>query len=800
MVTGSQQLVDDFEQLQSSLELYPKINIVKTDGEPPDNYEIEFTLRGYIKDADGTVSIGNTHRVQISLPFGYPHFAPIVKPLTHIFHPDVDPAAIRIADRWQQNPSLADLVLYIGEMICGHTYSLNDPFNQEAADWYQEHLGNLPLDSLSIATIEESSQEIDSLVDDTFASLGLETDDFLEPVKEFSPADVEHIQMLIEHKQLFEATQALTEITEQFQEREVIQENIDKGMKKAEQLFALAEQLEDLGKFDEAVDVVDNLFEVCVDMPGSDSLRSRLQQEFSLALRSPGNSAEEQSEDSLIVSKKDKTKKKSSAKKKQKQVAPAPRPRLKFKPKIPLQIILSATVLLAICIGAISFYFKDQNILSRSQANILKSQLLIDKKQFETAQGTLYEAKKSLSGLTVLRFKKGEMEREIEKLLTSKELDEGLKGHVLYQGKYIPSAMAQSLRELATLTEQAKSLVDQKNPADALTLYRQAFFYAQKNKLSDNVAELEAIIKSLELQQTLTLAEQAELGKNWQGAAETYRKALELSSSLSDPKTATAITSRLTAATFRHELNMSKETFTQEQWQETIVKLEHAQRLIDSNPDVVSVKERRDLHRLLVNARLYGILSSARDAYNQKNWANAITEYRKAVSLLEQERDNFEGHLDESISKIKKTVLMVQIAMTQEKVLLAENQDNLQEALRHSKEIQRRIKNSPFKNDPSVEDVQRRITQQITTKEEQIAHNKKIVWLEEHFEEIFRSNYPTFRGSQLHSPNAALLRKVDDKSIFIITCTEKSQGTSSRLELNYMYDEGTGKWSVYTGE
>ena len=796
MVTGSQQLVDDFEQLQSSLELYPKVNIVKADGQPPDNYEIEFTLRGYIKEADGTVSIGNAHRVQVSLPFGYPHFAPTVKPLTHIFHPDVDPAAIRIADRWQQNPSLADLILYLGEMICGHSYSLSDPFNQEAADWYKEHQGNLPLDSLNIATIEESSQDIDTLVDDTFASLGLETDDFLEPVKQFTPADVEQIQMLIEHKQLFAANQSLTEIADRFPERTVIEEDISKGMKKAEQLYSLAEQLEDLGKFDEAIDVIDNLFDICVDMPGSESLRSRLQQAFSLALRSPAKESEEPTDNGLIVSQKDK--KKTTSNKKQKQIAPLSR--LQFKPKFPLQIVLSATILLAICIGAISFYFKDQNILSRSQANILKSQLLIDKNQFETAQATLYQASKSLSGLTVLRFKKGEMEREIEALLTSKDLIEGLKGHVLYQGKYIPSATAQALRELATLTEQAKSLVEQQNPADALTLYRQAFFYAQQHKLSDNVVELEAIIKSLELQQTLTLAEQAELGKNWQGAAETYRKALELSSSLSDPKTATAITSRLTAATFRHELDMSKKTFTQEQWQETIVKLEHAQRLIDSNPDVVSVKERRDLHRLLVNARLYGILSSARDAYNQKKWASAITEYRNAVSLLEQEKDNFEGHLDESIDKIKKTILMVQIAMTQEKVLLADNKNNLQEALRYSKEIQRRINNSPFENDPSVENVRQRIAQQIAAKEEQIDLNKKIAWLEEHFEEIFRSNYPTFRGSQLHSPNAALLRKVDNKTIFIITCTEKSQGTSSRLELNYMYDKESSAWSVYSGE
>lgn len=799
MATGSQQLVDDFEQLQSSLELYPKVTIVNTEGQPPDNYEIEYTLRGYAKGADGAVSITNVHRVLISLPFGYPHFAPTVKPLTNIFHPDVDPAAIRIADHWQHNPSLADLVLYIGEMICGQTYSLNDPFNQEAADWYERQQPNLPLDSLSIAAIEDASQDIDSLVDDTFASLGLETDDFLEPVKDFAPADIDHIHMLLEQKQCYAARQSLEELPDSFPEREEIEGKIERAISKAQQLYSLAEQLEELGKQDEAMEVVNNLFDTCSDTPGIDALRDRIQRSFTAASGRDPVEHKAKGNDSLIVPQEDtpKKKKKKSKDNGQKGVVAAPS---KFKLKIPFQLILTITILLAICIGAISLYFKDQNILSRSQANILKSQLLIDKKQFEDAQETLINAKKALSGLTILRFRKAAVERDIQTLLTSKELDQGLKGHVLYKGQYIPAAEAKALRELTTLTDQAKSLVEQNNHADAITLYRQAFLFAQKNKLSDQSVELEAIIKSLELQQTLTLAEQAELGKNWQEAAETYRKALELSSSLSDPKTASAITSRLTAATFRHELDLSKKTFTREQWQETIQKLEHAQRLIDSDPNAVTARERRDLHRLLVNARLYGILSSAREAYQAKNWANAITEYRNAIELLEDEKENFEGHLDPSIQKIQKTMFMVNIAMIQEKVLLAENQPNLNEAVRHSEEILALIRKSPFQDDPAVQDVARRVSKQITEKEEQIVHNDRIAWLENHFEEIFRANYPTFRGSLLLAPSAALLKQVDDKAIYLLTCTEKSQGASSRLELNYMYDAENDEWSVYTGE
>ncbi|PID71961.1 MAG: hypothetical protein CSB34_04755 [Desulfobulbus propionicus] len=797
MATGSQQLVDDFEQLKSSLELYPKVRIVKTEGQPPENYEIEYALKGYVKEDDGSITIGSTHTVQISLPFGYPHFAPTVKPLSNIFHPDVDPAAIRIADKWQQNPSLPDLVLHIGEMISGQQYSLSDPFNQEAADWYKQQAAHFPLDSLSIAAFEEAGQDIDSLVDDTFASLGLESDDFLEPEKEFSPADVDHIQMLIDQKQLVAANQALQEISHQFPERSDFENTISRGLQKSEQMITLAEQLEDLGKLDEAIEVMDNLFDIATDAPGAETLRSRIQQAYALATslkksEDPGNElVQTHHEDTPQVPEgKDKKEKKTKA--------ALPRPSLRI--NLPIRLLLVVTLLLAICIGGISLYFKDQNILSRSQANILKSQLLIDKRQFENAQETLQKTEKALSSLTILRFKKDGLKQDIEALLNSRELDEGLRGNVLYQGKYIPAGTAQSLKELATLTDQASSLMDQNKTADALILYRQAFNFAQANQLDDKLAALQETIKGLELEQTLHLAEKAELGKDWQAAAETYRQALELSSSLSDPKTAAAITSRLTAATFRHELDLSKKTFTQEQWKETIEKLEKAQLLIDSNPEAVSIKERKDLHRLLVNARLYSTLSSARNSYNNKEWSRAVDAYRNALSLLEDEKENFAGHLEDSILKIKKTIFMVELSTIQEQVLLAENQENLEKSLLFSKKIQSLIQASPFRDDANVAAVEQRINKQIKKKEAQRILNGRISWLEEHYEEIFRANYPTFRGSQLVSPKATLLRKVGSKSIFTLTCTEKSQGTSSRLELNYMYNEKTGKWAVYNGE
>ena len=99
MSSGEQQLQADFALVKKLLSDYPCIKLVATKGEPPEQYDIEYRIKGYKTHTDGTILPANKHQVRITLPFGYPHFPPTAKPLTPIFHPDIDPDAIRIADR-----------------------------------------------------------------------------------------------------------------------------------------------------------------------------------------------------------------------------------------------------------------------------------------------------------------------------------------------------------------------------------------------------------------------------------------------------------------------------------------------------------------------------------------------------------------------------------------------------------------------------------------------------------------------------------------------------------------------------
>ena len=791
MAMGSQQIADDYAQLKDLLELYPNISIVNTEGQPPDNYEIEYSLRGYVKQNDSNVTIGQRHRVRISLPFGYPHFAPIAKPLTPIFHPDIDPGAIRLADYWQHNPSLPDLVLHIGEMICGNIYNLTDPFNQEAADWYARQKKRLPLDTISIVDVEENDSSLDSLVDDTFASLGLENDSFLESEKTLDTSDIDHIRDLVAQNKIFTANKLLTELPETvtFPDREDLQQQIGNVLRKTDQLFKLAEQLEDLAKYDEAIEVADNLLALAVDAPGAEALRTRIEQSYQLA-QAVG----------ISPSKDDPFKPLPEKQATAPQLPPAGVKSSKgfnLVAAIPFKPIVAAICLLAISIAAISLYFKDQSILSQSQANLLKGQLLIDKKQFDTALETLESAKSVLANLTVLRFRKGGQEKAIDTLLNSQDLQEGLKGKILYQGEYIPSSLAAAQDQLTGLIERAQSLAAQNQLSEALALYRQALKFATDNNLGKQQSALNEIIQSLELRHTLTIAERAEQEKNWDAAAAAYRKALDLSGNIKNLGTANDITHRMTAATFRHELDQSRKAFNQSQWRETIKYLEQAQQAINANPNVVTAKERQDLHRLLINSRLYLLLSNAREAYQQKNWPLAVEDYQNALKLLASEPESAENIHSESLGKIEKTLLLVKIAQLQELVLVAEGKGDSAGVLTHCREILRLITTSTHQNDPAIKAVAQKVSEKIDKQQELIVQNEKIAWLEEHFEEIFRSNYPTFRGSKLVQPKATFVKKAGSRLIFSLTCIERSQGSSSKLELNYQFDTATGKWSVY---
>lgn len=168
MATATKQLEAIYQEISERFSGDPVVTVTPLDGDPPEKYEITYTVSGIYKDDMGTIQEKDTHTITISIPFGFPHFPPSCKPKSPIFHPDFDPAAICIGDFWEKDRSISELITHISQMISGNIYSTSNAFNEEAAKWYQENQTKLPFQQ---GPTDELDQDLD---DDSIDDISLE--------------------------------------------------------------------------------------------------------------------------------------------------------------------------------------------------------------------------------------------------------------------------------------------------------------------------------------------------------------------------------------------------------------------------------------------------------------------------------------------------------------------------------------------------------------------------------------------------------------------------------------------------
>lgn len=144
-------LFADFQRLTKIFEGHPYIAVKSVVGNPPEEYIIEYQVAG-LREVNGKIEEGRGHKARIKLPAGYPREAPLCQMLTPVFHPNIAPHAICIADagQWSASEPLHELVIRIGQMICYQRYNVKSPLNGEAARWASENIGRLPADKANL--------------------------------------------------------------------------------------------------------------------------------------------------------------------------------------------------------------------------------------------------------------------------------------------------------------------------------------------------------------------------------------------------------------------------------------------------------------------------------------------------------------------------------------------------------------------------------------------------------------------------------------------------------------------------
>jgi ubiquitin-protein ligase len=147
----------DYDRLSTYVRRQPRVQLVETEGDPPDRYKLEYRVRG-LRQVDDDLQEVDRHLVEILLPATYPRLPPQCRMLTPIFHPNIAPHAICIGDHWSAGEPLVSIVSRIGEMITYQSYNTKSPLNGEAARWVTDNQEGVPLDSVSFVVDDAGGQ------------------------------------------------------------------------------------------------------------------------------------------------------------------------------------------------------------------------------------------------------------------------------------------------------------------------------------------------------------------------------------------------------------------------------------------------------------------------------------------------------------------------------------------------------------------------------------------------------------------------------------------------------------------
>jgi len=135
----------DHEALRRLAHLHPRIEIEGVFGNPPERYRLVLKVKS-LRERGETIEPADVHRLEVTMPRGYPRDAPLFRMLTPVFHPNIAPHAVCIGDDWTAGEPLDLLVQRVGEILGYQSYNTKSPLNGRAAQWVDEHRAELPID------------------------------------------------------------------------------------------------------------------------------------------------------------------------------------------------------------------------------------------------------------------------------------------------------------------------------------------------------------------------------------------------------------------------------------------------------------------------------------------------------------------------------------------------------------------------------------------------------------------------------------------------------------------------------
>ena len=824
MGNTSKQLESVFQEVTDYFADFSEITVTPDEGTPPEHYRITYQVEGVCKEEDGEVYSCNQHVISISLPFGFPHFPPNCRPETPTFHPDFDSSAICIGEAWQADQSITKLILHIGHMISGEIYSLTNAFNEEAAEWYQDHSERLPFSKPALATspppekveeIDLEVPEIDILDDDDFNQpFALEEEEH--PVEESAPPlpatiDIERLHNMAEQKQFHALSGELQATDTHFNGREELEHQVQETLNKATALYREGDELEHRGEHQSALEKYQTVAELVSDYPLLHEAEERVQQ--SLELLSdwvPGDKETEEEPTALPESpEQQQAEEEPQVEQAPSSLSSANGERTFYEEKKsggnrwPLYVIGGGSIALLTTLALT--YFTLGSGLKEAQQKTTECRSLLDADNFSGAERKCEEALDLISSVQLIKQdEKKALIREIKALLNSERLRQGLAGNILLDGHFV----SESTKTLILTFREAKNNGDiffqQQLWQEAIPHYEKALEAAAKTTVIDKdlTTEIHKQLARARLNTIMLAGEKSLSTSDWDEAARHFSSALQLAKA--DANIPLEDIVQLEQLSNQAEFNSLRDKghafYNNNDWLAALNSYEDALKMVKKlklrESDTIS-----SLQENIARTKIYMTVEKGQEAFGAAHWDDAITQYEQAIILLE-ENSKLLSRINTRDSREKLSRIMLHASIIRDKQDAAKHlkSEKYDSALAKLQNIKDSISGSPFADQSEFQTILQEISTQITTAERQQLIVDKTAYLVNNFKKLFLRHYPAASHSILTSPKVEYLKEIGGNLLFRMQCTEESGGRPIRLQMNYLYSPAIDQWKFSSDE
>lgn len=831
MSIAPDQLGDIYRQINDRFLSHPLISVTPTQGDPPDQYNITYTISGLTQAENGEITEASEHVVELSIPFGFPHFPPSCRPKTVIFHPDFDPGAICIGDYWEQNPSIIDLILQIGQMINGEFYSSQNAFNEKAANWYDQHSEKLPLNQISWDKSDPEQIITDSLEDIELDTLDVEdlSFDFDDPLSsentnhenslaELFPTvemqldgeddlEISSLHDIQSRKEFFTLKKELEGQTEFSSELQVLLDDAEDIIGEGEALYKEAKDLEKRGNASEALKKYRKVAQTISDYPAIHADIKRLEQTLDLVedlIPSEGLATfiEPEGIDTAEPLRQQEKSPPKPAEKKQPLQKTA-------KPKLYINKVYIIAPVLALILGlcayyALSFYAK-QN-LNNAQANLTSCSQAIAANEFLKAKQLCENGLESIGSIWFFHKEKAnEVKSLIEESLKSDELTQGLAGNVLVDGKYVSAKAAKLLQALKKTTENAEGLYYKGKYPEASKAFMAAAGIAEKVDKNDKdlIEKLENKSKLSGFKQAQSEAKSHIKENNWtlaiESIIESQNRLQELPTD-SHEKYGNELENLLQLSHFEMAFAEGEDAISRGDWDASTRALNIA---LDYALKVPGIDKIRldSIENSLTRADLYKTLEKGNKAFAVGDWNTAIEAYKKANTKLIQSNNSTNDAATSEVKKKKLSKIILQASIIRDKQSIQSMLDNdeLHGARNTYRNLLTLIKSSDLSGENEFTKIKADIRTHIDELDKKIYISDKTKYLQENYQTLFSKNYENAIEENLSSPVIELIKDSSEALIFRLQCSEKRRGRPLTLVMFYAFNKSTGKWALSVG-